>query len=159
MNKFYRKPKPETMKVNRDLARTQYKEEMIWLKDNLTKLGQYKNKFLVEMYTIMVSGSRKLTPKMVSSIREGIERCKKNPKYNPELLEEANEKFKPVISKINMVLAMAEAKDDYSVRFIENVRVYARANYKITKKQMAGLNKIYKRLSDNLFEGDKDEGK
>ena len=51
---FYRKPKPETMKKNREIARTQYKEEMTWLKENLSKLGQYKNKFLVEMYTIMV---------------------------------------------------------------------------------------------------------
>tara|TARA_B100000287_G_scaffold138710_2_gene130626 strand:- start:142 stop:612 length:471 start_codon:yes stop_codon:yes gene_type:complete len=156
MNKFYRKPKPETMKVNRDLARTQYKEEMIWLKDNLTKLGQYKNKFLVEMYTIMVSGSRKLTPKMVSSIREGIERCKKNPKYNPELLEEANEKFKPVISKINMVLAMAEAKQDKAVPFVQNILEYVKNNFHITKKQMNALNKVYKRVSEDLFEkGDK----
>ena len=156
MNKFYRKPKPETMKVNRDLARTQYKEEMIWLKDNLTKLGQYKNKFLVEMYTIMVSGSRKLTPKMVSSIREGIERCKKNPKYNPELLEEANEKFKPVISKINMVLAMAEARKDKAVPFVQNILEYVKNNFHITKKQMNALNKVYKRVSEDLFEkGDK----
>ena len=156
MNKFYRKPKPETMKANRDVARTQYKEEMFWLKDNLTKLGQYKNKFLVEMYTIMVSGSRKLTPKMVSSIREGIERCKKNPKYNPELLEEANEKFKPVISKINMVLAMAEAKQDKAVPFVQNILEYVKNNFQITKKQMNALNKVYKRVSEDLFEkGDK----
>jgi len=156
MNKFYRKPKPETMKANRDVARTQYKEEMFWLKDNLTKLGQYKNKFLVEMYTIMVSGSRKLTPKMVSSIREGIERCKKNPKYNPELLEEANEKFKPVISKINMVLAMAEAKQDKAVPFVQNILEYVKNNFHITKKQMNALNKVYKRVSEDLFEkGDK----
>jgi esterase/lipase len=156
MNKFYRKPKPETMKANRDVSRTQYKEEMFWLKDNLTKLGQYKNKFLVEMYTIMVSGSRKLTPKMVSSIREGIERCKKNPKYNPELLEEANEKFKPVISKINMVLAMAEAKQDKAIPFVRNILEYVKNNFHITKKQMNALNKVYKRVSDDLFEkGDK----
>ena len=53
MNKFYRKPKPETMKANRDVARVKYKEEMAWLKENLSKLGINKNKFLVEMYTIM----------------------------------------------------------------------------------------------------------
>ena len=156
MNKFYRKPKPETMKANRDLARSQYKEEMVWLKENLAKLGTYKNKFLVEMYTIMVSGSRKLTPKMISSIQEGIERCKKNPKYNPELLEEADEKFKPVISKINMVLAMAEAKQDKGVPFVKNILEYVKTNYHITKKQMTALNKVYKRVSEDLFEkGDK----
>tara|TARA_R100000664_G_C2706086_1_gene104604 strand:+ start:116 stop:595 length:480 start_codon:yes stop_codon:yes gene_type:complete len=149
---FYRKPKPETMKKNRDIARTQYKEEMTWLKDNLPKLGQHKNKFLVEMYTIMVSGSRKLTDKMVSSIRDGIERCKKNPKYNPELKSEADEKFKPVISKINMVLAMAEAKKDKAVPFVQNILEYVKTNYHITKKQMTALNKVYKRVSEDLFE-------
>ena len=149
---FYRKPKPETMKKNREIARTQYKEEMAWLKENLSKLGQYKNKFLVEMYTIMVTGNRKLTDKMISSVRDGIERCKNNPKYNPELLEEANEKFKPVISKINMVLAMAEAKQDKGVPFVKNILEYVKTNYHITKKQMTALNKVYKRVSEDLFE-------
>ena len=156
MNKFYRKPKPETMKKNRDLARAQYMEEMTWLKDNLQKLGLHKNKFLVEMYTIMVTGSRKLTDKMVSSIREGIERCKNNPKYNPELKSEADEKFKPVISKINMVLAMAEAKQDKGAPFVRNILEYVKTNYHITKKQMTALNKVHKRVSEDLFEENND---
>ena len=122
MNKFYRKPKPETMKANRDLARSQYKEEMVWLKENLAKLGTYKNKFLVEMYTIMVSGSRKLTPKMVSSIQAGIERCKNNPKYNPDLKNEAEEKFRPVLEKIVMVEKLAESKNDKALGFIRNIK-------------------------------------
>jgi hypothetical protein len=152
MNKFYRKPKPETMKVNRDVARTQYKEEMKWLKENLTKLSVNKNNFLIDMYTAMVTGGRKITPKMLSAIQEGIERCKQNPKYNPELLEEANKKFQPVISKINVVLAMAEAKQDKGVPFIKNILEYVKTNYHITKKQMSALNKIHKRVSENLFE-------
>jgi len=155
MNKFYRKPLPETMKANRDVARAQYQKEMTWLKDNLSKLGLYKNKFLVEMYTIMVTGSRKLTPKMVLSIREGIGRCNKNPKYNPELLEEANAKFQPVIAKINVVLAMAEAKNDKGAPFVKNVLEYVKTNYHITKKQMTALNKVHKRVSEDLFEENK----
>ena len=55
MNPFYRKPKPETMKTNREIARTQYKEEMQWLKDNLDILTKTKNKFMIEMYTILNS--------------------------------------------------------------------------------------------------------
>ena len=89
---------------------------------------------------------------MVSSIRDGIERCKQNPKYNPELLEEANKKFQPVISKINMVLAMAEAKQDKGVPFVKSILEYVKNNYHITKKQMTALNKVYKRVSENLFE-------
>ena len=55
-------------------------------------------------------------------------------------------------------MSMAEAKNDYAVDFIKSVEQYVRNNYKITKKQMEGLNKVYKRVSENLFEkGDGDE--
>ena len=94
---------------------------------------------------------------MATTIKTSIGKCKMDPRYNSELKEEAESKLKPILAKINIVRAMAEAKDDYSVDFIADVEKYVRRNFRITKKQMAGLNKVYKRLSDNLFEGDKDE--
>jgi hypothetical protein len=157
MNKFYRKPKPETMKKNRESYEQIFKEEIKWCKDNLQTLTQNKHKFLQDMYLILVTGSRKITPKMATAIQNSIVKCKGNPSYNEELREEAKEKLQPILGKINVVKAMAEGKDDYSVDFIKDVERYVRSNYRITKKQMAGLNKVYKRLSDNLFEGDKDE--
>ena len=73
MNKFYRKPKPETMKKNREFYAETFEKEIKWLKDNVGTLTQYKNKFLLEMYSILISGSRKMTPKMVTSTQVGIE--------------------------------------------------------------------------------------
>ena len=64
-----------------------------------------------------------------------------------------------ILGKINIVKAMAEAKDDYSVDFITSVEIYVRKNYRITKKQMAGLNKVYKRLTEDLFDDVKDKTK
>ena len=157
MNRFYRKPKPETMKKNREKYAKTYKDEIKWLKDNLQTLTSSKNSFLVKMYTILITGSRRITTKMESAIINGIVRCKNNPQYNEELKEQADKKLQPILGKINMVKAMAESKDDYSIDFITDVESYVRKNYKITRKQMAGLNKVYKRLSDNLFEGDKNE--
>ena len=155
MNKFYRKPKPETMKKNRESYREIFEKEMTWLKENLQTLTQSKNKFLIDMYTIMVTGNRKITPKMASAIKDGIQKCKNNPLYNEELRKEADEKLKPILSKINMVMAMAEAKNDKAVDFIKNVNDYVRTNYRITKKQMESLNKVYKRVNKDLFsEGD-----
>ena len=154
MNRFYRKPKPETMKKNREIARLQFIDEMIWLKENVSKLTQNRHKFLLEMYQILISGSRKVTPKMATTIKSSIEKCKNNPNYNSDLKEEAETKLKPILAKINVVLAMAEGKKDYSVDFINDVELYVRKNYRITKKQMAGLNKVYKRLTEDLFEGD-----
>ena len=49
-------------------------------------------------------------------------------------------------------------RNDKAVDFIKNVQSYVKTNYRITKKQMEALNKVHKRVSDNLFEeGDKDE--
>ena len=160
MNKFYRKPSPETMRKNRESYKEVFKEEIIWFKKNVATLQHTKNKFLIDMYTILITGSRKITPKMASAIKNGIDKCKNNPLFNEELRLEADKKLKPILSKINMVMAMAEAKGDRAVDFIKSVDTYVRNNYRITKKQMEGLNKVYKRVSDNLFEkGDNDETK
>ena len=151
MNPFYRKPKPETMKKNREIARTQYKEEMEWLKDNLDTLTKTKNKFMIEMYTILISGGRKITPKMADAIKNGIERCKNNPKFNPVLKTEAEAKLKPILEKVVMVERLAEQKGDRALEFVQSVKEYVKNNYRITKKQMEGLNKVYKRCSEDLF--------
>ena len=151
MNPFYRKPKPETMKKNREIARTQYKEEMEWLKDNLQTLTETKNKFMIEMYTILISGGRKITPKMADAIKNGIERCKNHPKFNPVSKTEAEAKLKPILEKIAMVERLAESKGDRALEFIQNVKQYVKNNYRVTKKQMTALNKVYKRCSEDLF--------
>ena len=154
MNKFYRKPKPETMKKNRETYAEVFKEEISWIKDNLSSLTGNKHKFLIDMYTILITGSRKVTPKMASAIKSSIIKCQGDPRYNETVREVEEMRLKPIISKINMVLAMAEAKNDKAVDFIKNVDLYVRKNYRITKKQMEALNKVHKRVSENLFEGD-----
>ena len=47
MNRFYRKPKPETMKKNRETYRKTYDKEIKWLKSNLQTLTDTKNKFMI----------------------------------------------------------------------------------------------------------------
>ena len=156
MNRFYRKPKPETMKKNRETYAEVFKEEISWIKDNLQDLTQNKHKFLIEMYTILVTGSRKVTPKMASAIKSSILKCQGDPRYNETIRKVEEMRLEPILGKINVVLAMAEAKNDKAVDFIKNVDLYVRKNYRITKKQMEALNKVYKRVSENLFDkGDK----
>ena len=144
---YYRKPKPETMKKNRETARQQFADEMKWLKENVAKLTQNKHKFLLDMYQYLITGSRKITPKMGMAIQNSIVKCKNDPRYNPLKEIEAKEKLQPILGKINVVLAMAEAKNDKAVDFIKNVESYVRTNFRITKKQMEALNKVYKRFS------------
>ena len=154
MNRFYRKPKPETMQKNRESYVKLYKEEIKWFKDNLQILTETKNKFMIDMYTILITGNRKITPKMESAIHNGITRCKNNPKFNPVLQIEAEAKLKPILEKIAMVEKLAESKNDKALEFIQNVKQYVKNNYRVTKKQMSALNKVYKRCSEDLFKGD-----
>ena len=106
---------------------------------------------MIEMYTILVSGSRKITPKMGDAIKNGIERCKNNPKFNPVLKTEAEAKLKPILEKVVMVERLAEQKGDRALEFVQSVKEYVKNNYRITKKQMTALNKVYKRCSEDLF--------
>jgi esterase/lipase len=154
MNKFYRKPKPETMKKNRETYDKLYPNEIKWLKDNLETLQETKNKFMIEMYTILVTGSRKITPKMANAIMNGIKRCQNNPKFNDDVRVEQEAKLKPILEKIAMVERLAESKNDKALGFIQNVKEYVKNNYRVTKKQMEALNKVYKRCSEDLFKGD-----
>ena len=156
--KYYRKPKPETMKKNREVYADIFLSEIKWLRENIQTLTQSKNKFLIDMYTILITGSRKITPKMASAIQNSIEKCKNSPVYNSDLKEEAQLKVKPILEKIALVEGMIPKTDTQTLRFVGNVKTYVKANYRITKKQMESLNKVYKRVSKNLFDkGNKDE--
>ena len=147
-NPYYKKPKPSTMKANREIARKHFKKELKWLKDNIDKLTKNKHKFLIEMYMILATGNRRFTDKMLSATRKSIKKCMNNPNYNVLLKTEAAEKIRPILEKINTVLIRAEVKEHRSVGFIENIKDYVLRNYRITPKQMESLNKIYKELND-----------
>ena len=136
------------MKANREIARKHFKKELKWLKDNMDNLVKNKHKFLIEMYIIMVTGNRRFTDKMLSATRKSIKKCMNNPNYNVLIKTEADEKIRPILSKINIVLIQAESKEHRGIGFIESIKDYVLKNYRITQKQMESLNKIYKELND-----------
>ena len=73
---YYRKPKPETMKKNREEYKKIYSKEIAWCKENINLLKG--NKFLVDMYAILITGSRKMTPKMIGAVQKAMT----NPMYD-----------------------------------------------------------------------------
>ena len=146
-NPFYKKPKPSTMKANREIARKHFKKELKWLKDNIDRLTKNKHKFLIEMYMTLFTGNRRFTDKMLSATRKSIKKCMNNPNYNVLMKTEADEKIRPILSKINIVLIQAESKGHRGIGFIESIKDYVLKNYRITQKQMTALNKIYKELN------------
>jgi hypothetical protein len=153
MNRFYRKPKPSTMKQNRELYAKLYPNEIKWLSDNFDKIQKH-NKFLLDMYMILRTGARKITPKMANAIMNSISKCKNNPLYNEVARVEQEAKLQPIMEKIAMVERLAESKNDKALGFIQNIKEYVKTNYRVTKKQMEALNKVYKRCSEDLFKGD-----
>ena len=142
------------MKKNRESYAEVFKDEIKWWKENLKTLQETKNKFMTDMYLIMITGSRKITPKMATAIANGIDRCKSNPHFNEDVREHQEAKLKPILEKIAMVEKLAESKGDRALEFVQNVKNYVKTNYRVTKKQMEGLNKVYKRCSEDLFKGD-----
>ena len=106
MNRFYRKPKPETMRKNRESNKKLYSEEMEWCKEHVKDFKD--NKFLVDMYTILITGSRKMTPKMIGANQKAM----KNPIYDPVLSLERREKIRPIKEKISRVYKLVEMAED-----------------------------------------------
>tara|TARA_B100000131_G_scaffold277242_1_gene280948 strand:+ start:50 stop:520 length:471 start_codon:yes stop_codon:yes gene_type:complete len=145
------------MRKNREFYKATFAKEINWCKENMELIKD--DKFLIDMYTILITGSRKMTPKMVEAIHKGME----NPMYDPIKKLERMEKIRPILGKITMVEAMVEAKDlnkndhykqNYSaLPFIKSVKKQLMKNGKLSEKQMQSLNKIYKRYN----KGDVDE--
>ena len=142
---FYKQPKPETIARNKEPNKKLYAAEIKWLSENLDLIQS--NKFIMDMYRFLINGTRKITPKMIEAVRKNMN----SPKYNVEARAEKLEKLTPIVEKINMVLHLAEKKGDKAVGFVQKVKDYVRENYRITPKQMQALNKVYKRVSEDLF--------
>ena len=142
---FYKQPKPETIARNKETNKKLYAAEIKWLSENLDLIQS--NKFIMDMYRYLINGTRKITPKMIEAVRKNMN----SPKYNVEARAEKLEKLTPIVEKINMVLHLAEKKGDKAVGFVQKVKDYVRENYRITPKQMQALNKVYKRVSEDLF--------
>ena len=146
---FYRKTKPETKLKNREEYKNLYSTEIKWLKDNLNLLKD--DKFMIDMYTILVTGSRKMSPKMIEAVRRNMN----SPQYDTVAMIERKEKIKPILEKIQMVLElvkeMDEGKDDYYIKnysplsFVTSIMNQLKTRGKLSEKQMAGLNKVYKK--------------
>ena len=146
---YYRKTSPETKRKNREEYKNLYLTEIKWLKDNLNLLKD--DKFMIDMYTILITGSRKMTPKMIEAVRKNMN----SPQYDTVHMIERQEKIKPILEKINMVLElvkeMDEGKDDYYIKnysplsFVTSIMNQLKTKGKLSEKQMTGLNKVYKK--------------
>ena len=146
---YYRKAKPETQLKNREENMKLYSTEIKWLKENLNLLKD--DKFMIDMYTILVTGSRKMSPKMIEAVRKNVN----SPQYDIVTMIERQEKIKPILEKIHMVLElvkeMDKGKDEYYIKnyspisFVSSIMNQLKTRGKLSEKQMTSLNKVYKK--------------
>ena len=139
------------MRKNREFYKENFSKEMKWFKENMELVKD--DKFLIDMYTILITGSRKMTPKMVEAIHSGM----KNPMYDSVKRIERMEKIKPILEKIEFIHILVENtdrdKDQYyknnysALGFVKSVKQQLIKNGKLSEKQMQGLNKVYKRYN------------
>ena len=137
------------MKKNRELYKELYPKELAWCRENVE---HFKNdKFLFDMYTILITGSRKMTPKMIGAVQKAMV----NPKYDPIKMIERKDKMKPILEKINrvweLVAEIDEGKNDWylanysALPFVNSLKKQFESNAMLSEKQMSALNKVYKK--------------
>ena len=149
VSSYYRKTNPETKLKNREEYKKLYSTEIKWLKENLNLLKD--DKFMIDMYTILITGSRKMSPKMITAVRTNMN----SPQYDVVTMIERQEKIKPILEKIQMVLDLIvevdEGKDEYYIKnyspisFVTSIMKQLKTRGKLSEKQMTGLSKVYKK--------------
>ena len=163
---FYRKPSKETMDKRKEEYAETYSEQIKWFKENMSKLNN--NMFLLDMYSILVTGSRPMSEKMIGAVNKAM----KSPQYSDVEMSKRHEKIKPVLEKVDVVYQMVRKCDEdknshylqnYSaLPFVESIKKQLTDRGTLSEKQMGALNKVFKKYSkrfENKFFNDKQESK
>jgi hypothetical protein len=163
---FYRKPSKETMDKRKEEYAETYSEQIKWFKENMSKLNN--NMFLLDMYSILVTGSRPMSEKMIGAVNKAM----KSPQYSDVEMAKRHEKIKPVLEKVDVVYQMVRKCDEdknshylqnYSaLPFVESIKKQLTDRGTLSEKQMGALNKVFKKYSkrfENKFFNNKQESK
>ena len=142
------------MKNRREEYKKLYSEEMKWFKDSMDMIKT--DKFLIDMYTIMITGNRPMSPKMLNAVHKAM----RNPMYNKVEFIKRKEKIRPILEKIafveNLVNTIDDGKSAYymenysAINFVKSLRKQIETKLTLSEKQMLGLNKVFKRYNNQL---------
>ena len=143
---YFKKANPETIKKRKEEYSELYSKQIDWFETNMATIRS--NQFLVDMYTILVTGSRPISEKMLSSINASMS----NWRYDPVEKTKREEKFKPIIEKINVLKGMVESVDGNRINtrfsahgFVTSLLSQASTRLSLSEKQMKALNKCWKK--------------
>jgi|TARA_Y100000310_G_scaffold198795_1_gene198780 hypothetical protein len=110
-----------------------------------------KNDFIISMYNVLISGDRQFTQKMHNAVLNIMS----DPRYDIVKQIKIKHEIQPIVEKIKKIYEIVEYVDknkssyykaQYSaLPFIKDVKEYVETRYKITKNQMEGMNKVYRK--------------
>ena len=154
---YFKKANPETIKKRREEYKELYSEQIEWFETNMKLIRS--NTFLVDMYTILTTGSRPISEKMLSSINASMS----NWRYDPVERTKREDKLRPIIQKISVLKDMVEAVDGNRVHtrfsahgFVTSLMEQAKTRLSLSEKQMKALNTCWKKYTfkfEKKFEG------
>tara|TARA_Y100000593_G_scaffold93805_1_gene190103 strand:- start:1226 stop:1708 length:483 start_codon:yes stop_codon:yes gene_type:complete len=157
---FYRKPSLETMNKRKEEYKKIYSAEIKWFKKNMDLIKE--NSFLLDMYNILLTGSRPMSEKMVAVIHKSM----KHWMYDPIQRAQREDKIKPIQEKISLLEEIVKVVDGNKIHtqysaygFLQSIKQQCNNRLSLSEKQMGALNKVYKKYKpkfDKKF--DKQQG-
>ena len=164
MNRFYKKPKKETIQKRQLEFSKKYTQEIKWLETNpIAK----KDNFLMDMLNVLKSGERPFSEKMHMSVKRAMTNPRFDIKKNIELKGKIDAIKQKVEVLMELVRSVDEHKGDYYVQnysaigFVRSIRDQLDDGRYLSKKQLQALNKVFKRYTksmDKLINDNKPKG-
>jgi hypothetical protein len=138
---YYKKPKPETIAKRILENKDKYKSQIIELKKVINDKDQ--NNFVKDMYNALVTG-RKITPKMESVINKIVKKNQPLEREKRRLVKERT------LRKLDVVLNLVSKESNtWNQKFILSLMENTHRWGRLTKKQMAAVNKIFQKKKKN----------
>ena len=153
MNRFYKKPKKETIQKRQLEFSKKYTQEIKWLETN--PIAKNDN-FLMDMLNVLKSGERPFSEKMHMSVKKAMTNPRFDIKKNIELKGKIDAIKQKVDVLVDLVRSVDEHKGDYYVQnysaigFVRSIRDQLDDGRYLSKKQLQGLNKVFKRYTKSM---------
>ena len=164
MNRFYKKPKKETIQKRQLEFSKKYTPEITWLETN--QIAQ-KDNFLKDMLNVLKSGERPFSEKMHMSVKKAMTNPRFDIKKNIELKGKIDAIKQKVEVLVDLVRSVDEKKSSYyvdnysAIGFVHSIQEQLESGRYLSKKQLLALNKVFKRYTksmDKLINDNKPKG-
>ena len=153
MNRFYKKPKKETIQKRQLEFSTKYTPEIKWLENNPIAI---KDNFLMDMLNVLKTGDRPFSEKMYMSVKKAMTNPRFDIKKNIELKGKIDAIKQKVEVLVDLVRSVDEKKSSYyvdnysAIGFVYSIREQLESGRYLSKKQLLALNKVFTRYTKSM---------